>query len=119
MNQSQVVGIRWFARILGGFLVIFVGASIVTGIIDPPPQATGKLDSQDLTLMVGMLAMVLGIIIAWFRESLGGLLIVGGFIYFVTVELIQRKQFDAWFLLIFLPVGVLHLFCWRQSKRLG
>lgn len=117
MDKVKIAGIRWFARILGALLVLFFVSSVIQGMVDPPVSGTGKMTSQELILMAGMIAMVLGIIIAWFREGLGGLLVVGGFIYFVAVELIQRKQFDAWFLLAFLAVGVLHLICWQLSKQ--
>jgi peptidoglycan/LPS O-acetylase OafA/YrhL len=119
MKKSHITGIRWFARILGAFLVLFVLLSAIGGIIDPPPQAVSKITTRDMPLMIGMAIMLLGIIIAWFREGIGGLLVVGGFIFFVVVELITDKNFDAWFLLVFLAVGLLHLFCWRQSKNLN
>jgi hypothetical protein len=119
MDHILIKAIRWFARILGALLVLFFVGSVIKGLVDPPVHGSGKMTTQEIVLMAGMFAMVLGIIIAWFREGLGGLLVVGGFIYFVAVELIQRKQFDAWFLLAFLAVGVLHLICWRQSKQAG
>ena len=67
--------------------------------------------------MTGFIFMVGGIIIAWFREGLGGWLIIGGFIFFFAVESITSKSFDAWAMIIFPVIGLLHLFCWRQSKK--
>ena len=119
MKKSLVTGIRWFARILGALLVLFVLLSAIGGIIDPPSQANVKISTQEIPLMIGMIIMLVGIIVAWFREGIGGLLVVGGFIFFVAAELITDKKFDAWFILVFLAVGLLHLFCWWQSKNLS
>lgn len=119
MKKPHINVIRWIARILDALLVLFVLLSAVGGIIDPPPQATGNLTQQDIPLMIGMISMVVGIIVAWFREPLGGLLIIGGFIFFVIVELITSQNFDAWFLVIFPIVGLLHLFSWWQSRKLS
>jgi uncharacterized membrane protein YkvI len=119
MKKSQINVIRWIARILGALLVLFVLLSAIGGIIDPPPQTTGNVTKQDIPLMIGMISMVVGIIVAWFREPIGGLLIIGGFIFFVIVELITSQNFDAWFLVIFPIVGLLHLFSWRQSRKLS
>jgi len=99
-------GIRWFARILGALL-------------GPPPEVASKISDRDMPLMIGMIIMLVGIIVAWFREGIGGLLIVGGFIFFVVVELITGNKFDAWFFLVFPALGLLHLFCWWQSRKLS
>ena len=117
MKKSHINIIRWIARILGALLVLFVLLSAVGGIIDPPPQATGNLTKQDIPLMIGMISMVVGIIVAWFREPIGGLLIIGGFILFMVVELITSQNFEAWFLVIFPIVGLLHLFSWWLSRK--
>lgn len=85
-------------------------------MIDPASKTVSKITNTEMTLMIGMIAMIAGIIIAWFREGIGGLLIVAGFVFFVAVELITNKKFEVWFLLFFLAVGLLHLFCWRQSS---
>jgi len=119
MKKSHINIIRWIARILGTLLVLFVLLSAVGGIIDLPPQATGNLTKQDIPLMIGMISMVVGIIVAWFREPIGGLLIIEGFIFFVVVELITSQNFEAWFLVIFPIVGFLHLFSWWQSRKLS
>ena len=100
-------------------LVLFFVMSAIVGIVDPPTQGTGRLETDAIPLLIGMITMLLGMIIAWFREKLGGLLTVGGFVFFVIVELITRRQFGTWSLLVFLAVGLLHLFCWQQTKKLS
>ena len=119
MKKTLIAGIRWFTRILGALLVLFVLMSAVWGLLGPPPEVASKISDRDMPLMIGMIIMLVGIIIAWFREGIGGLLIVGGFIFFVVVELITGNKFDAWFFLVFPALGLLHLFCWWQSRKLS
>ncbi len=86
--------------------------------MEPPPGSSGKLNERDIPLMTGMIVMLVGIVVAWFREGIGGLLMIGGFIPFLVDELKSEKGFNAWFLVIFPLIGLLHLYCWWQSQRL-
>lgn len=117
MKKSHIKKIRWFARILGSLLVLFVLCMFIAYVIEP--QGSGKMSMKDIPLMIGMTAMVLGIIVAWFRESIGGLLILGGFFIFFADEMIFNQGFDVWFLIVFPVIGLLHLFCWWHSRRLS
>jgi hypothetical protein len=119
MKKSHVNGIRWFARILGS-LVLLIVLSIAIGeafFMEPPPGATGKLTNRDIPLMGALVIMLVGIVVAWFREGIGGLLMIGGFIPFLVEELKSERGFNAWFFIIFPIIGLLHLFCWWQSRR--
>jgi len=60
--------------------------------------------------------MLIGIIIAWFRENVGGFLTIGGFLLFFAYELISTHSFNAWISIIFPLIGLLFLFCWWNSK---
>ena len=118
MKKSHVIGIRWFARILGSIILLLVLLMVIGEVLlmEPPPGSTGKLGEGDIPFMTGMIVMLVGIVVAWFREGLGGLLMIGGFIPFLVDEL--KSGFNAWFLVIFPIIGLLHLFCWWQSRRL-
>jgi hypothetical protein len=120
MKKSHVNGVRWFARILGSLVLLFVLLMVIgEGLfMEPPPGSSGKLKTRDIPLMAGMITMLVGIVVAWFREGIGGLLMIGGFIPFLVDELKSEKGFDVWFLIIFPIIGLLHLFCWWQSRRL-
>ncbi len=120
MKKSSINGIRWFARILGSLILLFVlFMAIGEGFfMEPPPGSSGKLNKSDIPLMTGMIVMLVGIGVAWFREGIGGLLMIGGFFPFLVDELRSEKGFNAWFLVIFPLIGLLHLFCWWQSRRL-
>jgi len=120
MEKSLINGIRWFARILGSLLVLFILASVIGEAIEPSPQATGKITTREIPLIIGAISMVVGIIVAWFQEGIGGLLILGGFIFFYAVHLIFFQSLPGGpFFIIFLIIGLLFLFCWWQSRRLS
>lgn len=114
LDKTIVKGIRWFARIAGALLVLFVLSMFIGYAIGP--QGFGEVKPTAIPLFGGMGLMVGGIIVAWSREGLGGLLTVGGFILFLGVELVSGGDFDFWFLVTFPIVGLLFLFCWWQSK---
>ena len=119
MKKSYIKGVRWFARILGSLILLLV-LFIAIGegfFMEPPPGSSGKLKQSDIPLMTGIIVMLVGIVVAWFREGIGGLLMIGGFIPFLVDELKSEKGFNAWFLVIFPIIGLLHLFCWWQSRR--
>ena len=120
MKKSYVNGVRWFARILGSIVLLLVlSMAIGEGLfMEPPPGSSGMLKEKDIPLMAGMIIMLAGIVVAWFREGIGGLLMIAGFIPFLVDELKSTKGFNAWFLVIFPMIGLLHLFCWWQSRSL-
>ena len=100
------------------FLVLAI--AIGETITGPPSQTTGKITPRDILLFIGLISMVAGIVVAWFREGLGGFLTVGGFVFFYAVHLIVDKNLPAgWFLIIFLIIGILFVFCWWQSRRVN
>ena len=116
MKKSLVKSIRWFARILGSLLVLLVLVMFIGYAIEP--QGTGDMTLQDIPLIIGMIAMLIGIIIAWFHEGIGGLFLIGGFIPFLVDELQSGQGYNAWFLAVFPLIGLLHLFCWWVSSKI-
>lgn len=115
MKKPFINNIRWFARILGSLLFLLILIMFIGYAIEP--SGTGEMTKRDIPLMIGMSSMLLGILIAWISEGFGGLLMVGGFIPFLLDELKSDQGFDAWFLMIFPVIGLLHLFCWWQSSK--
>jgi len=81
------------------------------------PQGAGKITPTEIPHIVGMIAMLAGIMIAWFREGFGAFLNIGGFLLFLAGELITNKSFNAWFIIAYPVIGLLFLLCWWQSRR--
>jgi hypothetical protein len=115
MNNATLNGIRWFARIVGSLLVLFFLLMVLGYIIEP--QGTGKITLSEIPLIIGMAAMLLGIIIAWFREGIGAFLTIGGFLFFFASELISTRSFKTWILVAYPTIGLLFLACWLQSRQ--
>ena len=115
MNNSSFNNIRWLARIVGTLLVVFFLLMVLGYVIEP--QGTGKITLTEIPLIIGMLAMLLGLIIAWFREGLGAFINIAGFLLFLASELISNKSFHAWIIVAYPAIGLLFLLCWWQSKK--
>ena len=121
INTSIITGIRWFARIVGSILVLLVLAIAIGEMItEPPPRATGKITPRDIPLFIGLILMVAGIIVAWFKEGIGGLLTVGGFIIFLVAHFIFYGNIPGVpIFIIFLITGLLFIFCSWQSRKVA
>lgn len=106
--QAAAAG-RWIARIAGTLLVLFLLAFIFGE--GPPPF--GRMTARENLLALGMGSLLLGLIVAWFREGWGGLLSVLGWGFFGLVE--KRPVWD-WPLSIPAAMGLLHLVCWWRLR---
>ena len=115
MNNPSLNGIRWFARIVGSLLVLFFLLMVLGYIIEP--QGTGQITPSEIPLIIGMVGMLSGIIIAWFREGAGAFINIGGFLIFLASELISNKDFNAWIIVAYPAIGLLFLLCWWQSRK--
>ena len=115
-NSTVITALRWTARIVGGLVLITV-VSIAIGECYPNPLTlkTGELVSSAL-----MLAMILGIPVAWRWELVGGGMLVTGYVAFLAVESIARGKcafFSFTFFDLFLLLGLLNLSVWWLAKR--
>lgn len=82
IKKPIITGIRWFTRIVGSLLVLLVLViAIGEAITEPPLQATVKITPRDIALFIGIISMVVGIVVAWFREGFWGFLTLGGFVF--------------------------------------
>lgn len=122
MEKSLITGIRWFTRIVGSLLVLLVLVIVIGSIIEPYSQDTEKITITPgrLLLIIGMISMVVGIVVAWFKEGLGGFLTVGGVVFFYAVHLFVERSYHRgeWVYITFLIIGLLFIFCWWQSRKL-
>jgi len=115
MKKSYINGIRWFARILG----ILVGLILfLFGILSRIMYPSYWLERGETYLVVYLylgleILLLASFIIAWSREAIGGVMILGFYALCIALGLFEGE-------LIWGPpiVGLLHLFCWWQSRRL-
>ncbi|MBC8426519.1 hypothetical protein H8E07_20580 [bacterium] len=70
-----------------------------------------------ITFVIGVPA---GLLIAWWREGLGGLIVVASILLFHVIWIVNRGEFE--FILMIEAIaaqGVLFLACWMLSRRGG
>lgn len=110
--------LRWIARIWSyivvAFILLFVGAQIVGTGIDA--------DSFDLVTGLGFaffpIGLVLGLIIAWWKEGLGGIIATLSIIIFHLVMFIGQgdPSFVLFIELLAVP-GPLFIICWLLTRK--
>jgi hypothetical protein len=102
--------LRWTARVLGSLLLVLIAAfAIGEGVPNP---LHGSIAENLLT--AAFLTMILGQIVAWKWEGIGGLLIVASFTFFAIVNhgIPINVVFGPWLL-----TGLLYLACWALTRR--
>jgi hypothetical protein len=102
---------RWVGRVLGAligglFLAFFVGETL---------SSPGGLGGLRLTLaeaveVAAVVTALVGIVVGWRREALGGALSVAGGLAFIAAESVDDGAMRlVWFPLVFVVVGALYL----------
>lgn len=117
LNDRITKWIRWFARGTGSFFAI---AYLYLGITTGPA-------SPSLEEIVVVLTLVLGVLIAWWREGLGGLILVlAAVVLFLIMGFVvaaespdQRSTLLQVFVVPYLVPGILFLICWFRSRKPG
>lgn len=112
MNENVLRGLRWAARVVGTltvalFLFIFSGEVIADGF-----EFSGLvgLSLGEYLEFVAVFVMMVGAILAWWRELAGGVLCVAGGALFNIVESLQAGQVDLfWFPLVFVGIGLIFI----------
>ena len=102
--------VRWLARLSSGFLFLLIIAFIFG---DGLPDA-GKFSFTELLMYVCFLVLLTGLITGWFRELLGSIIIIFGFLGFWIVNIIFNGVFWlGWLFLIFPLSACLFFLNWK------
>lgn len=108
-HSRCVPALRWIARAwsVASIVVIiafFIGEGFDLAKITP---------KETLGLIFFPFGMCLGLIIAWWKEGLGGLVAVGSLLAFYAVHLATAGTFPSgWAWLVFAAPGFLFVFLW-------
>jgi len=115
----SVLIVRWIARVVGIFLLLIflVIPTLVHGGRNLIPIfMDGSL--TDFIFNYSVLAMLLGLIIAWRNEGFGSILIVAGWVIIGVQMTVFRGSLRYTLIFAsFLIPGFLHLFCWWNTRK--
>jgi hypothetical protein len=116
--RSSVVIVRWIARMwslasVGFVLLMLIGSGLAEGF--NPAQFRLR---DWIGLFFFPFGVCLGMIVAWRREGLGGVVTVGSLLAFYAALWVidGRPPRGPWFALVAAP-GILFLLCWLLSAR--
>jgi hypothetical protein len=111
-ERTLLIVARWTARI-GGSLILALIVVLAIGEGVPNPL---RLPIREQLLSIALLTMIVGLIVGWKWEGVGGLLILGGFAFFAVVN--RGVKLNVVFAPM-LAVGLIYLGCgWRWRIRL-
>lgn len=117
MQAKSLKWIRWIARGTGALVAgywLIIG--ILLGILESEPWTT---ESYIMAMLV--IASALSVLVAWWREGLGGIMVLACAIAHSTFAYIASGHNRAFAILIsggpFFVVGILFLSSWQRSRR--
>jgi hypothetical protein len=107
--------IRWIARILGSALILLF---LIFAIGEGGPNLFRSVP-RELVMHLSLIAMLIGILIAWRKELIGGIIIVAGFAIFWIINYTYSHHLGIGPIFPIFPiVGILFLFSSWQTKSL-
>ena len=117
--------IRWIARILGTILAVYWVFSTVASLI----QNFGNFMAWDF-IFYGSYAFIIicavGVIVAWFKEKIGGIILVASAVAVIIFSIIFGLNPASEVLMLigsvglpFLIIGILFLVYWWKSRKLS
>lgn len=115
LNKSNLIsGTRYLARLFN-VLLLFVVVALLLKSFD----LHSKESSLEFVFLISFLILLLGLILAWHWEKIGGLLILIGFILLTYFNTSVNPKFNfSIFNILFPLTGILFLICcWSEQKK--
>ncbi len=105
--------VRWIARLIGTVLFLLV----VWFAAGEGMPAYGTLSLTEGLLFLAFAVMALGLLVAWYWERAGGLMVIGGFLAFWLINGIASGNYNpGWLLAVFPLTGLLFLLSWQRER---
>ncbi len=113
--------ICWIARIFGTFLALYLTFTTVANLI----MDYKNWDFIPYIYFVFFIVFTIGVIIAWFKEKIGGIILISGAVagsIFSIIAGLNNPDFDLLDFIIlaglpFLIVGILFLVYWWNARK--
>ncbi len=121
IQNAKVRWIRWIARSSGLLLLaLVISIAIGEGLAGEPLPTLRTMSLQEMLLWAAMAVMVLGTVVAWRWEGVGGAMTVGGALLFTAVNSIASGYLRInWVILVFTMIGLLFMACWWRMSEEG
>ncbi|MFA5010063.1 MAG: hypothetical protein WC553_02435 [Patescibacteria group bacterium] len=107
MEKEQVGVMRWFARIVA-LLILVVGLMFYFGYGNPLPFINPDYSLWENVMLTAMPIMFIGLAVGWWREKIGGYLIIIPMVISLLLALATEASFSMNMLLVLIP-GILYL----------
>ncbi len=98
---------RWFTRICS---LLFIGFQLLSFIGESFPAMLSTSDQIKLAVWT---IILLGMLVAWYSEGMGGFIIVAGFIIQVASN---PEVLTMWPMWVAPAIGTLYVFSWAMSE---
>lgn len=117
--------IRWIARLLGigiaALLAFFLIAETITSIIEGDFGNTMMSQRDIIALICIPGVLFIGILLSWFKEILGGILILASFLLFninsLLFETFDTFSVDFWFVFLLGVLTIVSGILYRSKKK--
>ncbi|MCK5052039.1 MAG: hypothetical protein KAS53_09985 [Candidatus Cloacimonetes bacterium] len=115
-KNMTVIILRWIARIWSylvvTFIVLFVGAHLFSS------DGIGLELDDAIAFAFFPIGLTVGLIIAWWKEGLGGIIATGSIIGFhLTMLFVHGKPDFVLFIELLAVPGLLFIICWLLSRK--
>jgi uncharacterized membrane protein len=119
MKNSSNNGMRWTARILGTLMVAFVLLFAIGTIIEGSRKQGPGLDVYTIIVFIVWGTGLAGLILAWWKEGLGGIISSVCFIVFNILAAVSPVPGSSYsfVLLLFMIPSILFLSCWWMERN--
>ena len=103
--HAPLVALRWLARFLAA-----VSVAVLLLFLFGEPFGLSNLSLAQLVAFVFFpFGLIVGLILGWFRELVGGLVAVGSVACFYLVFVIFYQEWPGWWFLVFALPGFLYV----------
>ena len=112
---------RNYARGISTFFISFLVLLAISYAIDTISYQALTLTNERMVLWAFLLVTLVSVIIAWWREGIGGLMLTIVGLAAIVVIMVTNKPKAYWIMLVFgapfLVSGILYIKCWRRIKK--
>jgi hypothetical protein len=113
---------RWIARVISTLVMAFIVLMVIGSAFTGKEHRRAPWPTlEDIIMTMFFLVMLTGVVIAWFREGIGGTILTIAGLMATALLFLRMTPDDYWVIMIFgmpfLFSGILFLVCWRRSRQ--